>query len=233
MSEIHQKWGFGMAPVKEVNDVERFRSIESFRAFCRRPTPEVPDIFLEEISIVKGLFMRVAKQDQWDWFTVFDRLGRPGRVKCRKVASSLKNLRNHIKSGSGYVELRDIVEADFPSNVMKHLSSYLGHKQLFPDVGQIYVLSTRDQPDILKIGYTERSVWERVKEINASTGVLVPYGVRAVWAVESARIAEKEIHQMFDEYRVRADREFFRIPYSVAFKKINDLIIKKRIREAD
>lgn len=222
-----------MSPIKEETAVIRHRSIDSFRAFYENPTPEVSDNFLEEISVIKGLFTRVYKQDQWDWFTVFDQLGRPGRVKSQKISAKLANLRNHIKSGSGFVELRNIVEADFPNSVMKHLSCYVGHRQLIPDVGQIYLLSTRDQPDILKIGYTERSIWTRIKEINTSTGLLVPFGVRAVWAIESARIVERDIHQMFDDYRVRSDREFFRVPYSFAFKKINSFIIERRIQEAD
>ena len=98
-------------------------------------------------------------------------------------------------------------------------------------VGQIYILSTREQKDVLKIGYTERSIWERVKEINASTGVITPFGVRAVWAIESAKLTEREIHSIFNEFRIRKDREFFRLEYGDAFKIINKLIINKRIEE--
>ena len=50
----------------------------------------------EAVSEVKGLFNRVVKQDQWDWFAVFQQLGCLGRKKCRAIVYSLTDLRNAI-----------------------------------------------------------------------------------------------------------------------------------------
>ena len=43
-----------------------------------------------------------------------------------------------------------------------------------PNAGWIYVLSTREIPDPLKIGMTTRTVLQRVREINDATGVAIP-----------------------------------------------------------
>jgi hypothetical protein len=61
---------------------------------------------------------------------------------------------------------------------------------------------------VLKIGYTERAVEQRVKEINGATGIVEPYGVRAVWIVLKAPLVEKAVHDALAEYRVRGGREF-------------------------
>jgi hypothetical protein len=52
-----------------------------------------------------------------------------------------------------------------------------------PSAGWIYILSTREIPDLLKIGMTTRTVLERVREINNATGVAIPFGVRRCWRV--------------------------------------------------
>ena len=193
--EISKKWGFGMAPVKSKTDKNRASAIGIFQRFCEAPLLNPPVSVLESISEVKGLFTCVWKQDQWDWFTVFDRLGRPGLRKSKLAIQNLNHLRSYLmnKEGSDQSldDLKGMVLQDFHSNFQKHLKFYTGEWVPKNEVGQIYILSTREKKDILKIGYTDRSVWERVKEINSATGVLIPYGVRAVWAVESAKEALK------------------------------------------
>ena len=235
MAEITEKWGFGMAPVKKDTDTQRFEACDVLIDFIKEPFLSPPEHVLDAISQTKGLFTRVWKQDQWDWFTVFDRLGRPGKKKCREISYQLTQLRKFLKNKDGGVqteeELEERLSTIFFLKVEKHCNFYKGLWIPRNVVGQIYILSTREQKDVLKIGYTERSIWERVKEINASTGVITPFGVRAVWAIESAKLTEREIHSIFNEFRIRKDREFFRLEYGDAFKIINKLIINKRIEE--
>ena len=83
---------------------------------------------------------------------------------------------------------------------------------------------------MLKIGYTTRSIYDRVKEINRATGILEPLGVRAIWTVDDPRQIEKMIHRQLEQYRIRKDREFFRIDYYRAFKIIYDLIKDEKIK---
>jgi hypothetical protein len=71
---IEQKWGFGMAPIKtavQKERVEAARTVLSTLAGGRHAALGR----LDDLSTVKGLFTRTYKQDQWDWFTVWEQLG--------------------------------------------------------------------------------------------------------------------------------------------------------------
>jgi cold shock CspA family protein len=96
------------------------------------------------------------------------------------------------------------------------------------EYGWLYILSTRKQPDILKIGMTTRSVPERVQEINSATGVLHPYSARAVFKVKRAREAERKVFKLLSDYRIREDREFFYIPFSKATQLIEEELFTER-----
>ena len=90
--------------------------------------------------------------------------------------------------------------------------------------GWIYVLSHRDTPELLKVGMTNRSVEERAREINNATGVAIPFGVRRCSRVVDASKAEKLAHKALREFRVREDREFFRVSFLTASKLLGDII---------
>ena len=65
-----QKWGFGMAPLKkETQKKNRQAIILVMNLIKYSETPKATQI-VDSISWVKGLFNRIVKQDQWDWFTV-------------------------------------------------------------------------------------------------------------------------------------------------------------------
>jgi hypothetical protein len=116
------------------------------------------------------------------------------------------------------------------ARVAEHLEAFLSGGLVNHRGGQLYILSTREIPDLLKIGYTTRSVEERMKEINGVTGVAIPYGVRAVWLVSAAKEIEKEIHNLLRNYRIRQDREFFRLQFHDAYNLIDEYI---RLRDLD
>lgn len=73
----------------------------------------------------------------------------------------------------------------------------------------IYILSQKSEKKLLKIGMTTRNVIKRCNEINSATGVVFPFSPRKVYRVKDAIIAERKVHEELDEYRIRADREFF------------------------
>lgn len=64
--------------------------------------------------------------------------------------------------------------------VARCLSVFLGQAHIVdePGCGWIYILSTRELPDLLKIGMTTRRIELRVQEINGATEVAIPFGVR-------------------------------------------------------
>ena len=63
----------------------------------------------------------------------------------------------------------------------------------------MYVLSTREMRDVIKVGMTRRTVDERVREINSATGVAIPYGVRMAIPVKDAQSAEKVVHEVLPD----------------------------------
>ncbi len=222
---IAQKWGFGMAPPRPAQQERRRAASGTVLSFLESPSlirASLPDA----LSEVKGLYNRCHRQDQWDWFTVWMQLGRPPRRQCGTIAEGLTQLRRAVVDRNS--EAVSAVARDLLG------TGLVGQLRRFPDgqpaetdgVGWIYILSEREQPRRLKIGYTNVSVEERVRAINSATGVLVPYGVRNVWAVSDARQVESEVHQRLAPYRIRADREFFELDHRDAAR-----IIESYLRE--
>jgi len=233
---IHQKWGFGMAPVKPETQSRRrqsaivalglLNSIELLKP-SEHQDPQVADA----LSEVKGLFTRSCKQDQWDWFSVWTQLGRPGRKRCRDISNDLWNLRRAMLDQDGPQALaarRRLIEAGGIIAIQRFLNPRPDGYSGGDAAGYVYILSTRSNPRLLKIGYTERTVEQRVKEINRSTGIPEPYGVRAVWVVQKASQVERAVHDALADHRVRADREFFELPYGTAFKIVGDIVHNSR-----
>ena len=87
----------------------------------------------------------------------------------------------------------------------------------------------REEKNILKIGMTTRNVQKRVNEINSATGVIYPLAARKVFKVKNSRLVEKEIHKLLSEYRLRADREFFMVDYSVACNIIDKYLTENHL----
>ena len=223
---ISEKWGFGMAPPKPLVHKSRSGACECvLRVLDSWNKVSADDFTMESVSIVKGMFNRIAREDQWDWFTVSSQLGYPSRRISRVIAQELSCLRMAIKLGQ---------KAEFEtarSNLRRLptrrcLSVFLGTAEVVDEAGAgwIYILSTREMPTLLKVGMTTRSVQERAKEINAATGVAIPFGVRRCWRVSDPALVEKLVHDALGDYRLRQDREFFQVSFGYASKTIDAVI---------
>ncbi len=226
--KVYQKWGFGMAPLKPHTELRYIEAVRHMRAFLCSNEPERDAILPMHISEVKGLVNRCIRQDQWDWFTVYSRLGCPNPKALRFISGLLPDLRAAV------------IASD--TKLIRSLWEYLGWTQLLtcclrflgelPSIdpppgaksGHLYVLSTREFPDLLKIGFTTRSIETRVREINAATGVVFPLSVRRVFFVQDAQKSEKKVFEALQQYRIRQDREFFRVDYSFVVLTIEKLI---------
>ena len=68
-------------------------------------------------------------------------------------------------------------------------------------MGYIYAMSNKSMPGILKIGMTERSIEERLKEANG-TFTLIPFIVEMSKKVLNCKEKEKCIHQILQSKRV-------------------------------
>jgi hypothetical protein len=80
-----------------------------------------------------------------------------------------------------------------------------------PLAGYIYVLSNSAMPGLVKVGFTERPVEERIAELSAATGVPGQFRQEASFPVVSPRALERVIHDKLDHARVQKNREFFRM----------------------
>ena len=184
---------------------------------------EVPS---ESFSELKGMFNRCVRQDQWDWFTVYSELERPSIPRIRRIAEELTVLRRACLEVSDQ-SITVSIERLSQLGLRELLRSYQRKPQVTHSSnksGWLYVLSTREQPALLKIGMTRRSVEERVKEINSATGVPIPFSARSVFSVNDARDAERRVFENLDSFRIRSDREFFQVPYEKAIRAIKECL---------
>jgi hypothetical protein len=187
--------------------------------------PHMQAVAAEEaqISLFEGLVTRSWRQDQWDWFTVWSQLGRPSRIRLMAFTNALTSLRKSALAGETKSFI-SAIDALVDARIEKAIGFFLGEVEPRRPEGQVYILSTRELPDLLKIGFTKRSVEERLKEINSATGVLIPFGVRAAWDVSNPAEIEHRIHKRLAPFRVRADREFFQLDYRLAISAIGAVI---------
>lgn len=224
------KWGFGMAPISQRMRERYDLAVQSILEIIFDTTCRV-DFDINQISELKGMFNRCIREDQWDWFTVHSELGFPPKGQMKQIVKDITLLRNAIKEN---LEIEIILQNLTSKNLLKILETYQGNinYDTLASSGWIYILSTREMPSILKIGMTTRNVAARVKEINSATGLLYPLSARAVFRVKNAPEAEKMIFNNLESFRIRKDREFFKIGFNNAVNLINEYldIENKRLR---
>jgi len=86
--------------------------------------------------------------------------------------------------------------------------------------GWVYCLVHPQYPNLIKIGYTERSVNQRIAELERGTGTLPGYV--CVFAVNCFEpyLLEQGIHKRLARYRVWAEKEFFQIELGTAERAV-------------
>lgn len=229
--KIKSKWGFGMAPISDKMQIRYDNAVQTVADFMC-DNLHMREIDLGTISELKGMFNRCVRQDQWDWFSVYTGFGEPNSKNVFKIVSLLTELRKAVKDDDAE-NVQRIKAQLIESNLLHYLHTYqsaLAEDVCEPTAGWIYILSTREQPDILKIGMTRRTVAQRVKEINSATGVLIPYAARRVFRVHDAFQAEKDIFKILSHKRIRADREFFKLSFSEAVSLIENYLSESKMR---
>lgn len=216
------KWGFGMAPVSHRMRERYDLAVQSILELIFDTNFRI-DFDINRLSELKGMFNRCIREDQWDWFTVHSELGFPPKGQMKQIVNEITKLRNAIKEN---LEIEGVLQNLCSKNILKILETYQGNinDDTLASSGWVYILSTREMPDILKIGMTTRNVAERVKEINSATGLLYPLSARAVFRVKNAKEAEKMIFNNLESFRIRKDREFFKIGFNNAVSLINEYL---------
>lgn len=98
--------------------------------------------------------------------------------------------------------------------------------KLYPINGYVYILSNPAMPGLLKIGYTERAIQERVNELN-NTGLPSLFEIEATFESSKPHHDEQKIHNYLSNYRYSKNREFFRIDLKDAINRIVKLLSKE------
>ena len=89
----------------------------------------------------------------------------------------------------------------------------------------VYVLVNKSMPGVCKIGMTTKTVNERVKEINAATGVITPWFSVYKHKCVNARSIEKAVHEKLELFgkRVNRKREGFECTTELAIATIKEI----------
>ena len=74
----------------------------------------------------------------------------------------------------------------------------------------VYILTNESMPGIIKIGWTDNTVEQRMKELD-KTGTPLPFTCYYAKRVDDPKFVESKLHEAFDEFRIRENREFFRM----------------------
>lgn len=227
MSDI-SKWAFGMAPFKKETHSQTLAAIEVMERFLKNEDSP-SDAVLVSIGKVKGMFNRIIRQDQWDWMTTAAYMNFPSRKESRNTVATLNDLKTKIQMENSITTLI-CKERLIQFGIEQRFKYYRTYNPSLGRPGQyIYILSRREDRDVLKIGMTTRDVLIRAREINSATGVLFPLGVRNVFSVTDAAASEKVIHSSLAVYRIRADREFFKIPFKDACEQIEKCLMDRKL----
>jgi len=95
----------------------------------------------------------------------------------------------------------------------------------FTNPHYVYILTNPSIPGIVKIGFTERTVLDRLKEINSAPGVVIPWNVAWSYKCPNGRSLESEIHSYLEHKGLHPNvkREGFSISVTDAIKIIEEL----------
>lgn len=85
------------------------------------------------------------------------------------------------------------------------------------ELGIVYIATNIAFPaNWIKIGMTNNSVDQRMKELSASTSVPTPFTCYYAAEVQDALYVERQLHQVFAEKRINPKKEFFELEPFVA-----------------
>jgi hypothetical protein len=87
--------------------------------------------------------------------------------------------------------------------------------------GYVYILENKCLPNMIKIGFTSGTVFERAKQLS-NTSVPTPFEVKYLARVRNPKSVEQAVHSALAKYRVSDNREFFNVTVGDAVAKIEE-----------
>ena len=126
-------------------------------------------------------------------------------------------LETHIKQlpKKKFYEEEQLLEIEEKNNILRRIELILRArktgKEKMENVGYVYVLSNKSLPsNTYKIGSTYGLPEIRAEELTG-TGHITPFKVIDKIKIQSAEYYEKTIHRILKRYRVKKEREFFKL----------------------
>jgi hypothetical protein len=98
-------------------------------------------------------------------------------------------------------------------------------------VGWLYVLTNAAMPGLLKIGYTTKTVEQRVQDLSYHTGVPSPFTCVYRGRVPYPAGFEAQVHQLLSEQSFA--KEFFRLELTVAIDAIRKVADMRQVAVQD
>lgn len=89
--------------------------------------------------------------------------------------------------------------------------------------GHLYILRNHSLPGVLKIGFTCRSIDQRVRQLSSSTSIPTPFELVEAFHTPAPMSHERAVHEQLASKRLPG-REFFRIAEDVAIATCKDAI---------
>ena len=116
---MNQKYRFGGEKILPDVQKKRIKCVEDIIYNLESKKCE-----LDSISEVKGLFNRVSRRDQRDYFTVYAQLGYPKRGRSRKIGKNLTEFRKKLKEKE-FDQLNPIIKKLDELDYKKFLENFL------------------------------------------------------------------------------------------------------------
>ena len=108
----------------------------------------------------------------------------PAMKDIYAIVSALLFLRKSVVTTDIVLKKQSVLQLQ-NANFLLYCKNYLTYDASKNHSNEyLYILSRKEEPNILKIGMTTRNVQKRVNEINSATGVLYPYSARKVYKVK-------------------------------------------------
>lgn len=158
-----------------------------------------PEIISQKLAVLSYELRKACFGDQYTTSTVY---------KAYKKTKHIDNIQDRLKRLEEFRNLYQQKAADWE----KFLIEYSIEK------GSVYLLSNEYMPNLIKIGYTTKDVYERCDKLyyEGKPGVPYPFSVEYEQFTVCPRDSEKVIHEQLEEYRINPEREFFKISLNKA-----------------
>jgi hypothetical protein len=94
--------------------------------------------------------------------------------------------------------------------------------------GFIYILSNESMPGLLKVGLTENSVRQRIRELSGSTGVPTEFKVERFFEIDARCLlqVEQTIHRDLKDSGFHHQKEFFRLSITQCTNVAEEVILR-------